>query len=55
MPKITIDVDMSYKDYFLQPDESVVIEDVEGEDDIKEIAITCPTCGAVMAEEVEAD
>ena len=55
MPKITIDVDMSYKDYLLQPDESVVIEDVEGEEAVNEIAITCPTCGAVMAEEVEAD
>jgi hypothetical protein len=55
MPKITIDVDIPYKDYFLQPDESVVIEDVESEDVAKEVAITCPTCGAVMAEEVEAD
>ena len=24
-------------------------------DFVKEVAITCPTCGAVMAEEVEAD
>jgi|TARA_R110000787_G_scaffold53920_1_gene125790 hypothetical protein len=55
MPKITIDVDMSYKDYFLRPDESVVIEDVEDEGVAEEIAITCPTCGAVMVEEVEAD
>ena len=55
MPKITIDVDMSYKDYFLRPDEPVVIEDVEDKDTVNEVAITCPTCGAVMAEEVEAD
>tara|TARA_R100001369_G_scaffold40903_4_gene66987 strand:- start:42 stop:209 length:168 start_codon:yes stop_codon:yes gene_type:complete len=55
MPKITIDVDMSYKDYFLSPEEGVVIEDVVDDDVAEEIVVTCPTCGAVVTEEVEAD
>jgi len=57
MPRITIDVELPYEDYFINPEEDVVIEDVEDEDEdeSEEFAVTCPTCGAVITEEVEAD
>tara|TARA_R110000822_G_scaffold38684_3_gene107015 strand:- start:226 stop:390 length:165 start_codon:yes stop_codon:yes gene_type:complete len=54
MPRITIDVELPYGD--MDHDDSiVVIEDVVDEDVEEEVAITCPTCGSVITEEVEAD
>ena len=36
-------------------DEVLIVEDVVDEEESEEIVITCPTCGAVMAEDVEED
>tara|TARA_R110000796_G_scaffold231055_1_gene348890 strand:+ start:88 stop:249 length:162 start_codon:yes stop_codon:yes gene_type:complete len=53
MPRITIDVQLPYGD--MDEDDPIVVEDVVDEDVEEEFDITCPTCGAVITEEVEAD
>lgn len=53
MPRITIDVELPYGD--MDHDDPIVIDDVVDEDVEEEVAITCPTCGSVITEEVEAD
>ena len=53
MPRITIDIELPYGD--MDHDDPIVIEDVVDEEEEEEVAVTCPTCGAVITEEVEAD
>tara|TARA_R110000803_G_scaffold59862_3_gene118824 strand:- start:2065 stop:2241 length:177 start_codon:yes stop_codon:yes gene_type:complete len=58
MPKITIDIDLPYDDmpYDDMPEgEALIFEDIIDEDAPEEIVITCPTCGAVMAEDFDED
>tara|TARA_R100000935_G_scaffold18123_2_gene35148 strand:+ start:559 stop:735 length:177 start_codon:yes stop_codon:yes gene_type:complete len=58
MPKITIDIHLPYDDmpeYDMPEDEVLIVEDIIDEDAPEEIVITCPTCGAVMAEDFEED
>ena len=42
-------------EYDMPEDEVLIVEDIIDEDAPEEIVITCPTCGAVMAEDFEED
>jgi hypothetical protein len=61
MAKIVINIDMDelksginhVVDDEHQEDVATVIDQMEPEDDPKEFAITCPTCGAVISEDTE--
>ena len=58
MPKVTIDIHLPYDEmpeYEMPEDEVLIVEDVVDEEESEEIVITCPTCGAVKAEDVEED
>ena len=58
MPKVTIDIHLPYDDmpeYEMPEDEVLIVEDVDEEEESKEIVITCPTCGQVISEDVEDD
>tara|TARA_R110000751_G_scaffold69838_2_gene141668 strand:- start:2430 stop:2606 length:177 start_codon:yes stop_codon:yes gene_type:complete len=56
MPKVTIDIHLPYDEmpeYDMPEDEVLIVEDVDEEEESKEIVITCPTCGQVISEDVE--
>jgi|TARA_R110000803_G_scaffold44628_4_gene94372 hypothetical protein len=56
MPKVTIDIHLPYDEmpeYEMPEDEVLIVEDVDEEEESKEIVITCPTCGQVISEDVE--
>ena len=66
MAKIVINIDMDelksginqvvddeHQEYEVPEDVATVIDQMEPEDDPKEFAITCPTCGAVISEDTE--
>jgi len=56
MPKVTIDIHLPYDEmpeYEMPEDEVLIVEDVDQEEESKEIVITCPTCGQVISEDVE--
>ncbi len=58
MPKVTIDIHLPYDEmpeYEMPEDEVLIVEDVVDEEESEEIVITCPTCGAVIAENSEED